>query len=278
MRIRENMSPPITEFDPTQFNLAVRFDQGYRFLDKCGEAVIRLENTLDPGWIPGELKPTGGSLRNYTLGLGTTFDTNSLSVIQTEYLSFENFLDQSCKIFQTIRGTFDIKRIITPVLRVITQVGFPEVEDAERFLLDLHLCVPDRELVRQLGGTESALNFTVCTNVTENWDNVPIDTRGRVDVRVVRQERQPMFDERIMLRLPLVSSRYHETIAAHRKLRRQHPRIVDVALQVDCERSFESEFNSATFDLSRFLRSSYDWAAKMATFFRNRMKKQCSTK
>ena len=78
--LRENMSLPITEFDPTQFTLTIRFDQGYRFLDKCGEAVIKLENTLDPGWIPGELKPTGGNLRNYTLGLGTTFDTHSLSV------------------------------------------------------------------------------------------------------------------------------------------------------------------------------------------------------
>ena len=28
------------------------FIQGYRFLDRCGESLIALENTLAPGWIP----------------------------------------------------------------------------------------------------------------------------------------------------------------------------------------------------------------------------------
>lgn len=272
------MKSPITEFDPTQYNLTIRFDQGYRFLDKCGEAVIKLENTLDPGWLPGELKPTGGSLRNYTLGLGTIFDANAMSVVQTEYLSFEHFLDQSCKIFEIIRGTFDIKRIITPVLRVIFQVGFPDVESAERFLLNLRVCTPDRGLVKQLGGTEAAVNFTLCTRTGESWQDVPVEVRKRIDIRVITQERQPAFDERIMLRLPLLPSRYHETIAEHRRLRRQHPKIVDVAVQVDCERSLESEFNSATFDLSTFLQNTFDWTTKMATHFKERIKNLCETK
>jgi hypothetical protein len=53
------MSQAVTDLKPTQFSFTVRFVQGYRFLDRCGDAIIRLEETLDEGWIPGELVPTG---------------------------------------------------------------------------------------------------------------------------------------------------------------------------------------------------------------------------
>jgi hypothetical protein len=271
------MSRPTTEFDPTQFHFTVRFDQGYRYLDRCGEAVIKLENTLDPGWVPGEFTPASGNLRNYTLGLAAFFNTTSLSVVQAEFLSFEHFLDQTCKIYDVVRGTFEIKRILTPVLRVVAQVGFSDEAGAEEYLLGLRLCSLDAALVRELGGAEAAVNLTVCTELTEDWQGSPAKTRRRMEVKVVKQERQPLFDERLMLRLPLVSSRYHEAIAEHRRLRRQHPAIVDVAIQFDLENSIESELNGAMFDVAGFLRISHDWTESARAFMKRRIQNPCQS-
>ena len=48
-------------FDTTEFRASVRFVQGYRYLDRCGEALIKLENSLHEGWIPTEPTPKGCS-------------------------------------------------------------------------------------------------------------------------------------------------------------------------------------------------------------------------
>ncbi len=272
------MSSAITELQPTQFSFSVRFDQGYRYLDRCGEAILRLEETLEQGWIPGEITPSGGQLRNYALGLGATFNTASLNVTQTEFMSFEYFEDQTCKIFEVLRGTFEIRRVITPSLRMIYQLGFADVETAEMALRSLRLCRPDDEVVRRLGGNEDAVNFTLTTKEEVPWQEAATMRRRRFEAKVIRQERQPVFDERIMHRLPLVPSRYHEAIGAIRSLRRQHSKIVDVAAQFDFENSLEGEFNSSTLDLPTFLRSSRVWMNEMEGFIRTRRRVTCQNR
>lgn len=111
------MPSPITPFNPTQFFFAVRFDQGYRYLDRCGEAVIRLEDTLDRGWIPGETIPTGGQFHNYSLGLWTQFNSSLLTVVQYEFMSHKHFADQGAKILerpvQHVRDQEDFLRLLS---------------------------------------------------------------------------------------------------------------------------------------------------------------------
>jgi len=269
------MSSAITELQPTQFSFAVRFDQGYRYLDRCGEAIVRLEETLDEGWIPGDINPSGGQLRNYTLGLAATFGTASLSVNQTEFMSFEHFQDQTCKVFEVLRVAFDIRRVVTPALRVVYQLGFPDVEIAHTALRSLQLCRPDRELVKQLSGNEEAMDLTLTTREEITWQGAATSRRRRIEAKVVRQERQPVFDDRIMQRLQLLPSRYHETIRAIRALRRQHSMIVDVAAQFDFENSLEGEFSSSTLDVATFLRGSRAWSQEMEDFIRTRIKVAC---
>src|SRR5271165_2258190 len=92
-------------------NLTVRFLQGYRYLDRCGEALIRLEERLHEGWIPAEVSPKSGSLKNDTLGMVATFNSESLNVQQTEFVDPEHFIDQSCRAFDVICNIFEISRI-----------------------------------------------------------------------------------------------------------------------------------------------------------------------
>ena len=101
-----------------QISSTLRFIQGYRFLDRCGEAVINLEERLDSGLIPGELKPTGGTMVNHECGMRARFDSESVSITQQEYLDFDLFLDQSCRTYETLCQTFEIGRMNTPSLNV----------------------------------------------------------------------------------------------------------------------------------------------------------------
>ncbi len=270
---RTTMSKATTNFRPTRFSFTVRFVQGYRFLDKCGEAIVRLEETLDPGWIPAETIPTGGQLRNYTLGMGAKFHSESLTVTQSEFLSFDVFHDQCCKIYEVLRSTFEIRRVLTPVLRVICQVGFPDVEAAEEFLRELDLCTMDPDLCRALGGRNESLSFTLCTQDDIEWYGMDARRRRRCDVRAIRQERQPFFDERLVQRIALLPERYRDAMQGLRKLRTQHADIREHAVQIDFEDSFETEFNSRNLDLPTFLTEARAWSERMETFFLTRFRK-----
>ena len=74
-----------TDLSATQQILTVRFDQGYRYLDKCGEAMIRLEEVLPPGWLPGQIDPNGAVMHNFALGMEVRFNSQWLTVVQAEF-------------------------------------------------------------------------------------------------------------------------------------------------------------------------------------------------
>jgi hypothetical protein len=89
-------------FQSAYVQASLRFIQGYRYLDRCGEALVKLENVLEKGWLPAESAPKAGALRNDQLGMTSTFNSEGMTVQQTAPVSFELFLDQVCKIFDTL--------------------------------------------------------------------------------------------------------------------------------------------------------------------------------
>ena len=266
------MPSPITPFNPTQFFFAVRFDQGYRYLDRCGEAVIRLEDTLDRGWIPGETIPTGGQFHNYSLGLWTQFNSSLLTVVQYEFMSHKHFADQGAKILNVLCNTFEIKRIFAPAFRSIYQIGFETVEGAEQFLREMQLCVPDPRLIGEAGGDLASLSFTLCTEKADQWNRDRVTIRKRLDAKVIRQTKQPLFDERIVLRLSAIASRYHDALDDLRNLKRQHSQVVEVALQFEMDFSIEDELNVRTFDSAQFFSVSHRWSEQMREFVQGRFR------
>jgi hypothetical protein len=144
---------------PTQFSLfglqvSVRFIQGYRYLDRCGECLIRLEDKLDEGWIPVETSPTSGTMKNETIGLTITFNSEGMNLRQAEYLEFDTFRDQSCKAYDILWRLLAIERISAPTLRVWYQMGFDEdrEDDAEQYLLTMSLYQTDQRLLKAMGG------------------------------------------------------------------------------------------------------------------------------
>ncbi len=231
-------------------------------MDRCGEALVRLENSTDEGWLPGEIVPQGGVMRNFRLGMGARFSAESMTVEQMEYISFDHFQDQTCKIFEVLWNTFDIDTILTPSFRCFFQVGFDELKKASEYALGLSVCKPAQVLLSTLGGRESAVSYALCTEKDEDRDGQMFVQRRRVDFQTVRQERQPDFDQRVVQRLALLPVGQQKALGDLMKLRRQHRTLTAAAVQFEVENSWEGELLVRTFDLKGFLGDSWDWARK----------------
>ena len=67
---------------------SVKFVQGYRYLDKCGEALIRLEDELGEGWLPMDATVKGGGIVNEALGLKCVFSSQAISIENEHPINF----------------------------------------------------------------------------------------------------------------------------------------------------------------------------------------------
>ena len=248
--------------------LSVRFIQGYRFLDRCGESLIALENTLAPGWIPTETSPTTGSMRNDQLGLALAFNSEAMNVRQSEFLAFDHFRDQSCRIYETLWQTLGINRVNVPSLRFQLQKGFSEerADEAEAFLWKMKLSDPNPKLLAVLGGEHAAFDFTVVTEQEVKDAGVPILQRRRFQASVVRQAKQQTLDSRILQRASLLPAKQNEALRAMLRMKSSHPEIAPVAVQVDVEHSLEREFSTKDLDMAGFIAESWQWAESVLSF------------
>jgi hypothetical protein len=187
------------------------------------------------------------------------FDSESVTVHQTEYISFEHFQDQTCKIYEILWKTFEVERILGPTFQAILQIGFDELADASAHTLKMGVCEPEKTILDVLEGQPSTVAYTLCTETDAISDGNPVVRRRRLDFRSVRQERQPDFDERVIRRLPLLPVGQQKALGHLMQLRRRYPKMHPAAVQFDLETALEGELLTRTFDLSRFFNDSWEW-------------------
>ncbi len=253
---------PAVAFTLTELRLSIRFIRGYRYLDRCGEALIKLEDVLDSKWIPGEISPKGGVIRNDVLGMETTFHSEGLNVTQSGLISFEHFRDQACKIVDVLRSTFSVDKYLSPGVGLTYQQGFEEndIEIAEKTLIALGLLTISPALIREVGGSTTSMNFAILTKVADNWNGLGIEHNRRIAGQVVRQVRQDPIDTRLVSRVKLLPQKQRDAMEALRSLRKMHPTIKPVAVQLDLENRLEGELPYNELVVHDFLTESESWA------------------
>ena len=90
-----------------------RYERGYRYLDRCGDAMVILEEGLPSKcagniWMPAETKPSGARMKCPGLDLTLVFDSSRLCLDQnpvTKDCGFESIADFS---LSTIVSKFGI--------------------------------------------------------------------------------------------------------------------------------------------------------------------------
>jgi len=68
------------EWQPLSFHFRHKYEQGYRYLDTCGEFMVRAE--LDFGFVAGDAQPTGAKMDHPDHGTHLELDVNGLTMRQ----------------------------------------------------------------------------------------------------------------------------------------------------------------------------------------------------
>ncbi len=113
-----------------------RYERGYRYLDRCGDAMVILEEALpsksnNKVWMTEEMQPTGARMKCPELELTLVFDTYRLCLDHNPAdieCPFENI---SRYVFDTVVSKFDIRKTTRLGNRKRYILPTDSVEDAE---------------------------------------------------------------------------------------------------------------------------------------------------
>ncbi len=111
----------------------VRYERGYRYLDRCGETMLALEESLEQLtgalWMPAEAKPTGARLVCPDLDTVIAFDTTRLVVDQTpgERPQFSNIAEEA---YAVVKTQLVLQTIVRYGSRNVYRVARDSVSDA----------------------------------------------------------------------------------------------------------------------------------------------------
>lgn len=87
------------EWQPLSFHFRHKYEQGYRYLDHCGEFMVRAE--LERGFVAGDARPTGAKMNHPDDGTHLELDVNGLTMRQESPLDDGNeFLENVVGISQ----------------------------------------------------------------------------------------------------------------------------------------------------------------------------------
>lgn len=254
----------------TAYSFTLRLIQGYRYLDRCGEALCRIEKTMDDGWIVGDVAPKGGAIRNYKLGMAAQFGPDRISVTQKEFLSPDHFINEVAKLVAILQGEFGIERAKVPTLKVTYQHGCRDADEAEAILLQMGVIPVRDDLLNAIDGKKAAVTQVVVTSDRRDWEGTSVLQRRRVEMRCVRQEVQPEFDQRILQRAVLLGMREREAMKMLRRLRDHHAPPNLAAIEFDIENSFEDpEFLAERLPVHSFMSESFGWTERMREYFQS---------
>ena len=80
-------------WQPFSFHFKQVYDEGYRYLDKCGEFMIQAMNKLN--FMPGEAQVIGAKLEKPELGIKAAVDSNELTLTQEQPNDDKEFFEAS---------------------------------------------------------------------------------------------------------------------------------------------------------------------------------------
>lgn len=101
---------------PRQRVFEARYEQGYRYLDRCGDALLILEDILSQDthcvWLPEEATPTGARLMCPDLDTYVVFNASSLIIDQQVMGEAQfDFAAVATTALSTVVGRFDLKKM-----------------------------------------------------------------------------------------------------------------------------------------------------------------------
>src|SRR6185437_7870270 len=157
---------------PIQQVFEARYERGYRYLDRCGDAILVLEEHLNAEtgkvWIPTDMQARGSVIKCPELDVVISFSHERLFAVQ-QPMTVEADFSSICQIlFATLVGRFDLRVFTRAGSRRIHIQGTDSIEEANSLMMKLSPLGrwPFRESLRDFGPKEADI-VTVQENETE---------------------------------------------------------------------------------------------------------------
>ena len=121
----------------------MRFDDAYRYLDRCGNTISRIRN-FDKQWVSTEPNPQTSALVHPGFGLSMSLGTERMNVSKNEDTwvklgkardVVENLADQVEPLYEIVTETIDIPNTTRIGVRFVFIAPTNSLEDSERALV-----------------------------------------------------------------------------------------------------------------------------------------------
>ena len=142
------MKWPQPYFEKIVFEL--RYAAGYRYLDRCGETLIEIEERL-PGWIPQEIKPSGGQLVNLDKDISFSFDSYRLNASQENPKKTDDFQEQVASLTDIICKNLGLSSYIRIGVRFYFLFPADSIEQAEKLVHQTNFVSISPKLIETFG-------------------------------------------------------------------------------------------------------------------------------
>ena len=174
----------------------VRFEHGYRYLDRCGDAMIILEKALpaisdNKTWMPEDMTPKGARLKCPDLDLTLVFDAGKLCLDQTPTDVQCPFGNIARYAFATIASKFSIGNLTRFGNRQKLILATDSIEDASNLSLkkvplnDWPVSKIDNMTHRNSDATCVLENADRSKGIRfSTWSSYKIDAPQRIDARL----------------------------------------------------------------------------------------------
>jgi hypothetical protein len=225
----------------------LRYAQGHRYLDRCGETIIEIEDHA-PGWISREVTPSGGGLIHMEKDIAFTFSSYKLDAGQDDPKDTRGFCEQVGLLTDIVCKILGISTYIRIGVRFIFLYPAASMEEAEELVRRSKVVVPDPKLVEMFGEGLRAQK------------HIFIFEKGqagrRVEIGGLRREEGKLPPELLSTEPKNLPKGQREALARKLMETKRYSEAPRFSLQVDVD---NYEYDPESFDVRSFIESHEDF-------------------
>ncbi|HSV99127.1 MAG TPA: hypothetical protein VLI39_03080 [Sedimentisphaerales bacterium] len=211
-----------------------RYERGYRYLDRCGDAIAVLEEALPKisggaVWMPDEMAPKGAKMKCPQHELTLVIDSARVGLDQNPADVPCPFADIADYAFQTVKSKFDISDVVRLGRRKLFIVPTDSVDDAEA------LSIKKAPATKWPKTKDESLAARSCDMTVALED--PTRTKGvRIVVSPIHRPEAPLsIDERLRRPPHHLSAGQREALLEQLKRRKQRESSPVAGLLIDVD-------------------------------------------
>lgn len=164
----------------------VRYAKGHRYLDRCGETLIEIEEEF-PEWIPQEISPSKGSLVHLARNINLNFNSYKLDASQEDPKSTSELIEQVSPIVDIVCKNFGLSQFIRLGVRFFFLFPATSMEQAEEYVRKANLVSINPKLIEACGPNITAQKHVIIFESGNEGRRIEFNAVRREEARLPPQ-------------------------------------------------------------------------------------------